>query len=96
MTSKGQESGKKPWGSQLARLCCGELLGQHAPPDRVEYITDPHAIRFNGEPGYHPVDIPLEESEPDDLATHATELVGRYRQHIAREPHRPVDTTKQP
>jgi hypothetical protein len=94
MTPKGHKSEKHAWGSQLARLCCGELLGQHAAPDRVEYVPDPHAVRFNGDPGYHPIDFPLQDSEPEDLAAHATELVGRYRQHITREPHRPIDPTK--
>jgi hypothetical protein len=94
MKATDRSSTGKSWGPQLARLCCGELLGQTSAPDRVEYIENPHAIRFHGEPGYHPIDFPLEEAEPHDLGTRATELVDRYRKHIQREPHRPIDARK--
>ena len=91
MTQKSGVSGKSAWGTQLARICCGELAGTEQPQPRAEYVEDTHHMRFHGGVGEQPIDLPLDHDEPSNLDAHAKELVARYERHVETNPHPRAD-----
>jgi hypothetical protein len=87
---------KRSWGQQLARLCCGELLGKYGDQPQAEYEEGSHGMRFHNGKGEQGVDFPLDETQPHDLVAHARDLVNRYSRHIERDSDKSGNPPKAP